>query len=200
VPEDVTARHRAGGIGRLVALRTAAPRHAAGAAPELRKSRPWHRPLCLGALALVMLAAVTPLALPEPRTPRVAVPLPVVSIPQPPTATDAPTARRTLRAVRQAAKAGPAPSSAAPSVAPVLLGPATAAELPALLGSYCRAAYGGRTLAASTADGWVCAPRGRAPVPLGMDPMCRWRYGDAAWADLGSDTDPRSWRCYRDGP
>ena len=205
MPADVTARHRAGGVGRLIAVRTAAPRHAAAPAPfaggatlELRVLRPRRWPLVLAGLALALLAAVTPLALREPGTPQAAVPLPVVSIP-PPAAEPSP-AGRTLHAVRQAAKASPTPTSAAPSVPPVLLGPASGAELPALLGSYCRATYGRLTLAASTADGWVCAPLGRAPVPLAMDPMCRWRYGDAAWADLGSDTDPRSWRCYRDGP
>jgi hypothetical protein len=209
VPTDVTARHRAGGVGRLLALRTATPRHAAadpstgGATVELRVLRPRRWPLALAVLALVLLAAVTPLALREPGGPQLAVPLPQVSVPPLPTrsaAASPPATRRALRAVRQAAKASPAPSSAAPGAAPVLLGPATGAELPALLGSYCRATHGRLTLAASTADGWVCAPLGRTALTLDMDAMCRWRYGAGGWADLGNDTDPRSWRCYRDGP
>ena len=204
MPNDVTARHRARDVGRLLALRTAAPRHAADGAPaEVRALRPRRWPLALGLLALSMLAAVTPLAFRAPGTPQVAVPLPLVSIPALPTVTEPPSpspSRRAPQAVRQAVKAEPEPTSATPSTAPVLLGPATGAELPALLGSYCRATYGRLTLAASTPDGWVCAPLGRATVALDMDAMCRWRYGDSGWADLGRESDPRSWRCYRDGP
>jgi hypothetical protein len=210
VPDDVTARHRAGGIGRLVALRAAAPRHAAapavsadGATMELPVLRSRHWPMAVAVLAVLMLVAVTPLVFRRPDASQVAVPLPTVSIPPPPTGTvtpSAPASRRPLQAVRQAAKARPAPSSAPGSVAPVLLGPATDTDLPALLGSYCRVTYGRLTLAASTSDGWFCAPLGRATTAIDMDAMCRWRYGTAAWADLGDDTDPRSWRCYRDGP
>jgi hypothetical protein len=216
VPEDVTARHRAGGVGRLLAVRTAAPRHAApepftaGATLEIRLPRPRRRPLALAlaVLAVLLLAAVTPLARREPETPQVAVPLPAISVPPPPTAarTASPAAtRRALQAIRQAAKASPAPS-ATPTSAPattvprVLLGPASDADVGPLLASYCRETYGRFSLAVATAESWVCARLGRAVVAVDMDAMCRRRYGDSAWADLGRATDPRSWRCYRDGP
>ncbi|WP_433727187.1 hypothetical protein ACQP2Y_11730 [Actinoplanes sp. CA-051413] len=215
MPVDVTARHRAGGIGRLLAVRTAVPRHAAGApladraTVEFHVPRPRRRLLWVPAvLALVLLAVVTPLAFRESRTLRAAVPLPTVTVPPPPAWTDppAPTATRPqLRAVRQAAKLSPAPSSASPSAspsapAPVLLGPGADADVGPLAGSYCRATHGRFSLATATADTWTCARIGRAGITVDMDALCRWRYGASAWADLGRAGDARSWRCYRDGP
>jgi hypothetical protein len=149
----------------------------------------WRWPAGFAVVAVLGLAAVTPLTLREPGAPRSAVPLPRVSVPEPAVTPSPSASRRPLQAVRQATKRQP----------PVLLGPARDADLPALLGSYCRATHGPVTLAVSDADGWLCAPLGRDPVPLDLDAMCRWRYGPAAWADLGRETDPRSWRCYRDG-
>jgi len=171
-------------------------------------------PWALSVLAVLMLVVVTPLALRAPGTPQATVPLPTISLPALPTETDpAPAStRRQLQADRQAAKVGAAPSSAAAStsasvsvsasaaVAPVLLGPASNAELLSSLNSYCRATYGQFTRATSTAGGWVCSTFGRGSVALDMDAMCRWSYGDGARAVLGSSTDPESWRCYRDGP
>jgi hypothetical protein len=217
VPEDVTARHRSGGAGRLLALRSASPRHAAPAfAPPVTSATrtagkmPW----ALSVLAVLMLVVVTPLAFRAPGTQQATVPLPTFSVPALPTETDpAPaTTRRQLQAARRAAKAGAPPSAAAASasaavsasasaaVAPVLLGPASNAELLSSLNSYCRATYGQFTRAMSTADGWVCGTFGRGPVALDLDAMCRWSYGDRARAVLGGATDPQSWRCYRDGP
>ncbi|RSM72250.1 hypothetical protein DMB66_06575 [Actinoplanes sp. ATCC 53533] len=219
MPEDVTARHRAGGAGRLLAVRSASPRHAApvfapsvASATRTAAKMPW----ALSVLAMLMLVVVTPLALRAPDTQQATVPLPTFSVPALPTETDpAPaTTRRQLQADRQVIKIGPAPSAAAPSasasasvpasasavVAPVLLGPASNAELLSSLNSYCRATYGQFTRAMSTADGWVCGTFGRGPVALDLDAMCRWSYGDRARAVLGSATDPQSWRCYRDGP
>ncbi len=92
---------------------------------------------------------------------------------------------------------GAPPTSAA---APVLLGPGTNAALPPMLNSYCRATYGRFTAARSTAGGWVCDVFGRPSVALDMTAVCRWTYGDNAFAVLGSATDPQSWRCYRAGP
>lgn len=220
VPDDVTARHRAGGVGRLLAIRTAAPRHAArpeqpadAATIEIRAVRPRRRGRLLAVLAVPILAAATPLAFRESGTPRAAVPLPVVSLPRPPAVSEPPapaTTRRSLQAVRQAAKISPVPSSAsasAPASAPastgvprVLLGPATDADVGPLLGSYCRATYGRFSIAAATADGWACARLGRATVAVDLNAMCRWRYGDRARAEPGRAGDPGSWRCYRDGP
>jgi hypothetical protein len=181
--------HRAGGVGRLVALRTAAPRHAG-----VTVAHPRRRKLLAVTAVLLILGALSPLLMREPEQPANPVALPVISIPPLPTviATPAPVGSPgALRAVRQARKATPAP---------ILLGPAENAGLPDLVGAYCRATYGGLTLAASTADGWVCARLGRGNTAVDMDAMCRHRYGAAAWADLGDESDPRSWRCYRDGP
>lgn len=222
MPEDVTARHRSGGAGRLLALRSASPRHAAPAfAPPVASvasvasatrtagKMPW----ALSVLAVLMLVVVIPLAFRAPGTQQATVPLPTFSVPALPTETDpAPAAtRRQLQAARQAAKAGAPPSAAAsasavvsvsPSaaVAAVLLGPASNGELLSSLNSYCRATYGQFTRAMPTADGWVCGTFGRGTVALDLDAMCRWSYGDRARAVLGSATDPQSWRCYRDGP
>ena len=211
MPVDVTARHRAGGIGRLLAVRTAVPRHAAEApfadraTVEFRVPRSRRRALWVPAvLALLVLAAVTPFAFRGSGAPRAAVPLPAVSVPPPPTWTDlpAPTATRPqLRAVRQAAKLSPAaPSASSSAPAPVLLGPGADADVGPLVGSYCRATHGRFSLATATADTWTCARIGRAGIAVDMDTLCRWRYGAAAWADLGRAGDARSWRCYRDGP
>jgi hypothetical protein len=190
------------------------PRHAAEApfadraTVEFRVPRSRRRLLWVPAvLAVLVLAAVTPLAFRGPGTPRAAVPLPTVSVP-PPTWTDPPapaTTRPRLRAVRQAAKLSPAPSSASPSAsptaaAPVLLGPAADADVGPLVGTYCRATHGRFSLAAATGDSWACARIGRAGVAVDMDALCRWRYGDTAWSDLRRAGDARSWRCYRDGP
>ncbi|MFB9356923.1 hypothetical protein ACFFSO_02520, partial [Amorphoplanes nipponensis] len=106
MPHDITARHRAGGVGRLVAVRGAAPRHAAPAPVEPHLHRRRLRRLAVP--AVLLLAAVTPLLFRAPVTPRAAVPPPVVSVPPPPTATEPPApaiTRRPLHAVRQAAKA-----------------------------------------------------------------------------------------------
>lgn len=219
MPEDVTARHRSGGVGRLLTLRSATPRHAAPVAVPAgpathampapgRRYWPW----ALALLAVLPLAAAVPLALLNGDEPQATVPLPTVSIPQLPTETDpAPAstaARRQLRGIRQAAKAGAAPS-ASPSAsvlvpvrtsataAPVLLGPGSADGLPPLLNSYCRATYGQFTRATLTGGDWACSPFGRAPVALDMTAMCRFSYGDGARAVLGSASDPGSWRCYR---
>ncbi|MEU8230603.1 hypothetical protein AB0C12_13495 [Actinoplanes sp. NPDC048967] len=211
MPIDVTARHRAGGIGRLLAVRTAVPRHAAEApladraTVEFRVPRSRRRLLWVPAvLALLLLAAVTPLAFRGSGTPLAAVPLPTVSVPPPPTWTDPPAPTAThprLRAVRQAAKLSPASPSASPSApAPVLLGPGADADVGPLVGSYCRATHGRFSLAVAAADTWTCARVGRAGIAVDMDALCRRRYGEAAWADLGRAGDARSWRCYRDGP
>jgi len=169
-------------------------------------------PWALSVLAVLLLVVVTPLVFRAPETSQATVPLPTISLPALPTETDpAPATRRQLQAARQAAKvaaASPAAVSASASavtsasaaVAPVLLGPASNAELVSSLSSYCRATYGQFTRATSTADGWVCSTFGRGSVALDMDAMCRWSYGDGARAVLGSATDPESWRCYRDGP
>ncbi|MEU8615470.1 hypothetical protein AB0C29_46560 [Actinoplanes sp. NPDC048791] len=214
MPVDVTARHRAGGIGRLLAVRTAVPRHAAEApladraTVEFRVPRSRRRLLWLPVVLAVLLLPAVALLTRGSGTPRAAVPLPTVSVPPPPAWTDppAPTATRPqLRAVRQAAKLSPAPSSASPSSspsapAPVLLGPGADADVGPLIGSYCRATHGRFSLAVAAADTWTCARIGRAGIAVDMDALCRWRYGAAAWADLGRAGDARSWRCYRDGP
>jgi hypothetical protein len=214
VPEDPTARHRARGLGRLLTLRNASPRHAAPATippapaadPDTGTLRPPRVVIVLAVLAVLMLTAAATLTFRGPGAPQVAGPVPTLSIPRVPgeAGPPAPASRRQLQAVRQAAKASSAPSTpatSAPTTAPrVMLGPATDADLPPLLSSYCRTTYGRFTMATSTPDGWVCALFGRPPIAVDMDAMCRWRYGDNAWAALGTSTNPQSWRCYRDGP
>lgn len=217
--EQATGRHRAGGVGRLVAVRTTTPRHALpgteplpataransadAATMEMRVDRPRRWPWAVVAAALLALGATAPLLLHDPGTPQAAVPLPGISIPAPrlPVVSPSPSAaKRPLRAVAQTRKVRsptPGPSSSAP---PVLLGPAGADGLPQLLNDYCRANVGRTTLAVSTADGWVCGRLARDPVPIDMDAMCRWRYGAAAWADLPGGAGATGWRCYRDGP
>jgi len=207
----VNGRHRAGGVGRLVTLRTAAPRHAlpdtdpdfAGSATmEMRVDRPRRWPWAVVAAALLALGATAPLILHDPGTPQAAVPLPAISIPAPrlPVVSPSPTAtKKPLRAVAQTRKIRSPSAGPSPSARPVLLGPADAGGLRRLLNDYCRATVG-RTIAVSTADGWMCGRPARDPVPIDMDAMCRWRYGAAAWADLPGGAGAEGWRCYRDGP
>jgi hypothetical protein len=217
VPDEVSARHRAGGLGRLITVRSATPRHAAPGPTPGATGRTALRPWALLALVLLLLAVAVPVSvftLRRSDAPRAAVPLPLVSFaPRPATSgSPSPTAtRRALRALPRAAKATialtPSPTSPAatsrPASAParaVLLGPAADGDLPALLSSYCQATQGQFTLAMSTRTGWVCAGFGRPAGPIDMGAMCRWRYGDRARAEQGDPADPRSWRCYRDGP
>ncbi|MEV4639625.1 hypothetical protein AB0J80_19940 [Actinoplanes sp. NPDC049548] len=204
MPEQVNGRHRATGRGRYLSLRLAIPRHAAADPTAVAQPRASRWPWAIVVAAFVALGATVPLLLHDPGTPQAAVPLPAVSIPPPPTAAATPSAtRRPLRAVAQARKISP---SATPSAsrstkaAPVLLGPADDAGLPQLLNDYCRANVGRFTLAVSTPDGWACGRLARDPVRIDMDAMCRWRYGDAAWADLPDGAATTGWRCYRDGP
>ena len=175
----VSGRHRAGGAG----------------ASEMRPRRwPW----AVVVAALLALGATVPPLLHDPGTPQAAVPLPKISLPQPrmPAASPAPSpTRQALRAVAQARKVKPSPIAA-----PVLLGPAGTDRLPQMLNDYCRATVGPMTLAVSTAEGWVCGRLARDPAPIDMDAMCRWRYGDAAWADLPDGAGSGGWRCYRDAP
>ncbi|MFI5492295.1 hypothetical protein [Actinoplanes sp. NPDC051859] len=160
---------------------------------QRRKSR--HRapyqalwPWFVVAVALLTLGATVPLLLRTSGTPQAAVPLPVVSIPQPATATAKPTtSRRPVPAVAQVRKASPVP--------PVLLGPADAAAVPQLVTDYCRNTVDELTLAVYAGTGWGC---GRAPIDL--DATCAWKYGDDAYAETEDATDPTGWRCYRDGP
>jgi hypothetical protein len=41
------------------------------------------------------------------------------------------------------------------------------------------------------------APREGVPHAATLR-VCRWRYGDAGWAGMTNDSDPTTWRCYRD--
>ena len=181
------ARHRAGGFGRYVAFTTAAPRHAV----QQQRQVP---PVVSGGLAVVLwtsggaLGAVAANLHEADTVPRAAVRLPAISIPIPPTAWPTPSmsgARWSAsRAVPQAAKVRP----------PVLLGLLRDGRLT----TYCRALRGSSNVAVVTDDGWACRPVANGRGLLSMNAVCRWFYGDSAWAGMIDDNDPDTWRCYRD--
>jgi hypothetical protein len=176
------ARHRAAGSGRYVSLAPARPRHALPTA-----DRAMRRDLLAGgAVAVVLctggagLGAVAANLRSVDTAPEAGVPLPVISIPVP----AVPLALGAKTGVGQTAKVRP----------PIYLGPLGGTQLT----WYCRAHAGtarGRVGAVVTDDGWACGAAGK---PLGMNAVCRWWYGNAAWAGMIDDNDPDTWRCYRD--
>jgi hypothetical protein len=165
------ARHRAGGSGRSVAFRTPAPRHAA-AAPNLVRVGVGLvillGPIAGGLAAVAVDAYRNGSALPPP---------PVTSGSAPPTSV---------------------PHQGAPHAvklrSPVLLGLLRHARLT----SYCRTTYGADITAALSDDGWMCWPPDTGRGLIDMDAVCQWRYGDDGWAGMTDDSDPTTWRCYRD--
>lgn len=169
------ARHRAGGFGRSVAFRTAAPRHAAQA--------PSRVPVVVGAGLAILIGPVAGAlaafavnayrdgsARPHHPAPATSRPAPPASLPR----------EGVPHAVRLAS--------------PVMLGMLTHGRLTA----YCRTTYGPDITAALTDDGWLCWPPDTGRGLIDMDAVCRWRYGDDGWAGMTNDNDPATWRCYRD--
>ena len=125
--------------------------------------------------------------------PTMVLPLPAASFPA---ATPSPSGSLSLRrTVRQTTK--PKATKASTGPAHVLLGPD---NLQAALSTYCQWSYGGRTMAYPTRDGWQCAQYFGRSQAIDMDAACRALYDARAWAYLADDTDPQSWRCYRDSP
>jgi hypothetical protein len=169
------ARHRAGGFGRSVAFRTPAPRHAAVARNRAPSTVGAGLVILLGPIA-GGLAAVAVDAY-RSGSPPVPLPAPVTSRSVPPTSVP-------RQGVPHAAALRP----------PVLLG-----LLPhARLTSYCRTTYGAHITAALSDDGWMCWPPDSGRGLIDMNAVCRWRYGDDGWAGMTDDSDPATWRCYRD--
>jgi hypothetical protein len=168
------ARHRAGGFGRSVAFRTPAPRHAA--------AEPSGAPIAVGAGLLILLGPIAGgLAAVAVDAYRNGSP---VSPPAPATSHPVPPASVPREGVPHGAKLR----------TPVLLG-----LLPhARLTSYCRTTYGADITAALSDDGWTCWPPDTGRGLIDMDAVCQWRYGDDGWAGMINDSDPTTWRCYRD--
>jgi hypothetical protein len=169
------ARHRAGGFGRSVAFRTPAPRHAAAAPNRVPAGVGAGLVILLGPIA-GGLAAVAVDAYRDGSTPGPP-PAPVTSRSAPPAS---------------------APREGVPHAAtlrtPVLLGLLRHTRLT----SYCRTTYGPDITAALSDDGWMCWPPDTGRGLIDMDAVCRWRYGDDGWAGMTDDSDPTTWRCYRD--
>jgi hypothetical protein len=173
------ARHRAAGFGRYIAFTPARPRHAVpGNDHQARRDL-----LVGGAVAVVLTTGGVGLGAVAAKIQSSGGPR-ATAVALPTTAAPAPATVLTLgerSAVRQAAKVRP----------PVYLGPLGAAQLT----TFCHAHAGLDTTAVSTDDGWVCGP---GTTTLGMNAVCRWWHGDAAWAGMTDDNDPTTWRCYRD--
>jgi hypothetical protein len=194
-----SARHRAGGFGRPIPFRTAAPRHAAPFPAPARALPGWsgrrsdpaprrgpgRTPLLVGAVLAVMLGpvagALVAVAVDAHRDGAVVPPLP----------NPAPNASR---------PPGPAfvPPVAVPRAikarSPVPLGVLTSDRLTA----YCRARYGPAISAAPTDDGWTCWPPDTDRGLIDADAACRWGFGDDGWAGAPATDDSTTWRCYRD--
>jgi hypothetical protein len=180
------ARHRAGGSGRPIAFRTAAPRHAA---PTRRRALPLPeaaRPALLAGAGLAIVlgpvaGAIVAIAVNVDRHGAVVPPL---LIPAPAPAHGAPPAFVPPEGVPRAMAVR----------FPVLLGRLTGDRLAA----YCRTRYGPAITAALIDDGWTCWPPDTGRGLIDMDAACRWRYGEAGWAGMTNDDNPDTWRCYRD--
>jgi hypothetical protein len=169
------ARHRAGGFGRSIALRTPTPRHAA--------PTPSRVPTVAGAGLAIMVGAVAgsiaALAVNAERDGSAVLP-------------------RTTPATARSVPPAIVPRQGVPHAArlrtPVLLGLLTRGRLTA----YCRATYGPAVTAASIDGEWRCGPPDTGRGLIDMDAVCRWRYGEDGWAGMTDDNDPRTWRCSRD--
>jgi hypothetical protein len=135
------------------------------------------------------------------------VPLPTIA--PTPTPTSAPTS---APPTTSAAAPKPRRSSATPAVSrttvrttvapkptPTLLGPGGDDALEAALTSYCVAVRGDLAVAVrgDSTDGWDCRHAERSTA-IAMNAACRFFYGAAAWSATLDDTNPYSWRCFRD--
>jgi hypothetical protein len=187
--------HRARGFGRYVALRTAAPRHAAGsqarrtgALPRIGSRRPGPVYLVAGVLSLLGLSLIGLRVAQVESTPRASGPPPRITLPAPVLSMPAPYRPKwsTARAVRQAAKRRP----------PVLLG----RPGPEALTRYCRHLIGPLGQAVPDGGDWICRSLSGVTKQIRIGRACRFLYDDRAWGVPGDTRHPRCWRCYRDGP
>jgi hypothetical protein len=106
-----------------------------------------------------------------------------------------------LETLPRASRSAPSPSaSATPSASTeaVLLGPADGGRLQPSLTAYCRQSSEADAVAVPTDAGWACRAPAAGDGTIDMDRVCRWYYGDDAWAATLDDDDEFSWRCYRD--
>lgn len=174
-----------------------APRHAGSGLVSRQTKRAIGAFLVVLALVNVVLL-VFRLGPPDDDSPARLLPAPAISFPSgSPAATPSPSGTLLLeRAVRQTPK--PAKTSTKPAgPAHVLLGPS---NLQASLTSYCQQTYSRMSMAYATSRGWQCAQAFGRSRSIDMDAACRWLYDPYAFGYLANDTDPQSWRCYRDAP
>jgi hypothetical protein len=168
------ARHRAGGFGRSVTFGTPAPRHAATAPNRVPAGLGVGLVILLGPIAGGLAAVAVDAYRHGSGRPA---PAPVTSRLVPP-----------VSVPRQGVPHAVALRS------PVLLGLLGHARLT----SYCRTTFGAGITAALSDDDWMCWPPDTGRGLIDMDAVCRWRYGDDGWAGMTDDSDPTTWRCYRD--